>query len=308
MEYTYKLEMELNEAAAENDEIYDLICGRFDNDRNDVETDENIISVCSDNYDSIIIALGMLYFDNRVQPYFKSVRWYNKKRGNYYYEDVLKEADIYLGKTDLQSEKGSRRRFEISFDKKKLKENYPKKKSDTAYEELGAFLDKHGFDSKTYMSHEKISDTGVGLLIAQLINDFSWFAECLSEFGISDIGKSRDLMPLLKGEMTSEEFNKASEEEDKLEWIKEVKRHHMEFIDFMTMRMKPLLKGEITPQEFQKYFYGDDELKPSEKHLIESACSMVEVAKKEYGRLLTEEEAVKLTDEIRAELREKGEI
>ncbi len=50
------------------------------------------------------------------------------------------------------------------------------------------------------------------------------------------------------------------------------------------------------------------DVKPSGKTLMESIDSLREIAKKEYGRLLTEEEAVKLTDEIRAELREKGEI
>ncbi len=205
MEYTYKLEIEINEATTGNDEIYDLIRGHFDNDLYNVENDGNIISVCSDNYDSFIIALGMLYFDSRVQPYFKGARWYNKKIDAHYYEDVIKEADIYLGKTDLLSEKGSRKMLDISFDKKKLRENYPKKKTDAAYEEIGGFIAAHGFDSKTYMSYDKISDTRIGLLIAQLIMDFPWFPECLSKFRLSNIGKTKSLMPFLKGEVTPED-------------------------------------------------------------------------------------------------------
>ncbi len=49
-------------------------------------------------------------------------------------------------------------------------------------------------------------------------------------------------------------------------------------------------------------------VKPSGRTFAETVDSIHEIVIEKYGRLLTEEEAVKLTDEIRAELREKGEI
>ena len=49
-------------------------------------------------------------------------------------------------------------------------------------------------------------------------------------------------------------------------------------------------------------------IKPTERSISEVLESMRTSFKNAYGRLLTEEEAVKLVDEIREDLKQRGEL
>ncbi len=221
MKYIFKLEMEFDEEKISEEsvldisDIYDLIVEQLEGvTKLDVSLEQNTVIVTSNDdsentFVAFVIRIGKLFLDEYIQPFVKEATWYNKRCDKDYCEDMMKEASIYFNASCLSSEKGSRRMLDFSFDKKRLKTYYQKKNYKDAYTEIGDFLISHGFESygeNTYMSKEKLSDTMVGLLIAQIMEDYTWFSVCISKMLFSNIGKTKSLMPFFKGEQSLDDI------------------------------------------------------------------------------------------------------
>lgn len=80
------------------------------------------------------------------------------------------------------------------------KSNYPLEYL-KAYKEIKQFMKENGFSHRQwsgYVSDEALSKFQVLRLVHKMTNQFTWFANCVNRFDVTDIGKQYDLTEYIK--------------------------------------------------------------------------------------------------------------
>lgn len=106
----------------------------------------------------------------------------------------------------------------FDLDTKKLKEVYCTTNNPLeylkAYKEIKTFMKENGFSHRQlsgYSSDKPMSKTQVERFVEKLTDEFPWFAQCVSRFDVTNIGKQYDMMKKIQGSEPVKQKIKAGE-------------------------------------------------------------------------------------------------
>lgn len=111
-----------------------------------------------------------------------------------------------------------RKAINFDLDTKKLKEVYCTTNNPLeylkAYKEIKTFMKENGFSHRQlsgYSSDKPMSKTQVERFVEKLTDEFPWFAQCVSRFDVTNIGKQYDMMKKIQNSEPVKQKIKAGE-------------------------------------------------------------------------------------------------
>lgn len=97
----------------------------------------------------------------------------------------------------------------FDLDTRLLNEYHPSKDYHKAYYDMKKFFKNHGFNHRQgsgYVSKIKLNSQDIYLLIDALYNEYTWIADCVKEFDVTNIGTKYELASDIRAYRDKETF------------------------------------------------------------------------------------------------------